>query len=544
MNDLEFLSFKDFIERQENSKDWTIVCRSDELKSPYFDNPEDCAVVSFLAPHSDEIIQKIISHYDWRVDFYFGKVSFDIDYSTNEIFLNSGKQTIYYDPPIEVEPFTIFREFSGLFPGKAEIIQEFILYHNLYFDETNNRYIEHRTEEPVIEFGNNKQIRIKTNYIRDFLAAKKMILVTCRDHKRHLKKKLSDLTSDERIEIKKISQLHNHSVIIFDYPQEKCVCSNLFAKDILTPLATPLHPDYQLLRPDREYEDYVVGVDEATGEDIQRNCKQEGGMEFLQLAFFEKTVLDKYYGNSRIYTVEPRTIFSLHEWNLSYGVNNSGFVHVHLGDLQYIPHSEQQYWKQHNVRPQGGMSSESFKADYMAEFVESTDPIHRFKNLCTKLDNKINETFGFTMFKELIGEDQHVKTGIHSLTSNDAGEFDKQLIFLTKLAVDSINYSEIEKIVLWKPPEDQSYNKLGFLENFLIEKADMGENLAAKIVQPFRFAYELRSSAVAHRKSSKRYPKLIQKHDLEGLNHIEKLSKIVDSINTSISIILEAEFQK
>jgi len=543
MNDLEFLSFKDFIGQQEIQKDWTIVCRGDKIHKNYFDTPDDCAIVSFLAPNDSAVIEKIISHFDWRVDYYFGKVSFDIDYSTNEIFLNSGKDTIYYDPPIEVEPFTIFREFSGLFPDRPEIIQEFILYHNLFFDTSKNCYIEPRSEESVIEYDENQQIRIKTNFIRDFLAAKKMILVTCRDHKRHLKKKLSELTSEERIEIQNISTLHNHSVTVFDYPREKYACSNLYAKDILTPLAAPLHRDYQSIKPDREYENFIVGVDEVSGKDEIVNCKQDGGMEFLQLAYFKKTVLDKYHGNSRLYRVEPRVIYSLDEWYLSCGINDSGFVHVHLGDLQYLPFSEQQYWRQFNVRPQGGMSQESFRSDYMAEFVESSDPIHRFHNLCKQLDKKINDLFGFGFFKEMIQADQYVKTEIHTLTSNNQGEFDKQLIFLTKLAVDSINYEEIEKIILWKPPEDQAYNKLGFVENFLIEKAGVDKNVAKQIIQPFRFSYELRSSSSAHRKSSKRYSKFIQKHDLEVLNEIEKFSKIVDSVNTAISLILEADFE-
>lgn len=63
-----------------------------------------------------------------------------------------------------------------------EISEEFRLYHNLYYDSRKSEFIflsesgEEDTAAKIEKTGNNLRVQIKTKYLRDFLAAKSMVL--------------------------------------------------------------------------------------------------------------------------------------------------------------------------------------------------------------------------------------------------------------------------------------------------------------------------------------------------------------------------------
>jgi len=368
-----------------------------------------------------------------------------------------------------------------------------------------------------------------------------MVLVRCHDHRRHGQSSVVDVIGEEWRKYEHKKDLYNYSVVITEFDHNKIASSRLLGKDILMPLEKPQHRDYSYFKlEDKKYEEFIVEIDEKSGKEITESCKQDGGMPFLQLAFFDKKVLQKYLNDSRIYTVGSRHISHLGIWGLPYGENKAGLIHVHLGDLQYIPHNEQRYWKTFNVPPKGGMSDSSFRADYMAEFVDSEDNIHSLLKLHEEINKKFEEKYQFQLFKDLIAEDQHIPKTIHTLTSNDQGEFDQQILHMVKLCVDSLNIKELKKSVSLRLVEGEEDQLLQYLFHFLKEKLSLDDNTAKQILEGFIMIQEIRSKSSAHRKSKKNFPKLLKKYGLENLLNKEKFDKIAGIMVLKLSKILNS----
>jgi hypothetical protein len=110
---------------------------------------------------------------------------------------------------------------------------------------------------------------------------------------------------------------------------------------------------------------------------------------------------------------------------------------------------------------------------------------------------------GWDFFLPLHSDDEHVLTAFHLLTSDNQAEFDRQVLGLTKLMVDSLNEAEIAKGLRTILPNDKGIAKL---EKFFIERGLVGFEPHIKFIRTLQ---DLRSTSAAHRKGSK-YEKLIQ----------------------------------
>ena len=186
MNEIEFLNFEDWkgeIVRDKCNDPWIVV-----YEFHYGDNKY--ATFCSLVPNKKEYMGQILkNNTSWEVNRNFGYPSWAMDSNGN----------IYYERfesrcSIPFEPLVIYRSFNGPKEDYIEISEEFRLYHNLYHDTTKNEYISilyNGEEESVIKLeklGDGFRIKIKTKYLRDFLAAKSMALVRFHDHYRQISK--------------------------------------------------------------------------------------------------------------------------------------------------------------------------------------------------------------------------------------------------------------------------------------------------------------------------------------------------------------------
>ena len=72
--------------------------------------------------------------------------------------------------------------------------------------------------------------------------------------------------------------------------------------------------------------------------------KNKGAPHYLTPVYFDKAVLQKYFGSSSEYEVQDSAIHKHGYWRLRFDNNSPGHVCVFLGDLgRDIPHSEQIY---------------------------------------------------------------------------------------------------------------------------------------------------------------------------------------------------------
>jgi hypothetical protein len=493
-----FLRFDDWIAAKTHlRKDWITVGRFDDFSHNSF------GTFSVLAPNESETIKKILAGWSWEQSSDFGKPYFSMHYPSKKISFHLGDKEERNG--ISFEAFTILREFYSAAPSRVDVIQSFMFYHGLCCDSQNDRCIEPISEEEVIKYVNPCFVNIKTHYIRDYLAARNMILVRYHDHRRLVNRSFSEIVEKEKEEIEVIEEDRRFYIVIsqgLDRTAE--TFSRLLGKDIVYPYKEPTHRDFLYLvgKEEKKYEHYIIDIGEQ-GKKIEETCNERNLSpgKFLIPTFFKREVLRKYFQNPRRYIVTGGYLSCLNLWGLPFGINNEGLVHVWLGDLGRIPYEEQLHFRQYNVVPSGGLSEEFYRTQILAQFVESKDLVYNLQKLRDEINNLCESKLGFRIFKELSEEDLYIYKSLHVPTTTEFQELDEQLIFLAKLLPDSIDKSKLETIVFWKPATNNENTKLRYLEKFLEKIFCQKSTESEQIVQPFRNLQRLRSLSAAHTKS-------------------------------------------
>jgi hypothetical protein len=540
-NEVEFLRFKDWIESNEHLRsDWITVARDDKPSVA-----DSRGTFSALIRNTDHDSQTVLANFEWNVDSDFGQPFFGR--SEGVITLDLGDK--HLDNGVEFTPFTILRSFHTTHEGRAEIVQNFVLYHNLYWDSTAQKFLDPITNDAVIDYVAPKFVRIKTTHLKDYLAARKMMLVRFHDHRRFVKEDVAKILGQQSEEFTVRNRESHYGIYIgtLGLGQENEAFSRLLGKDLVRPYEEPVHEEYNWLagKP-KKHATFLIRIDES-GSKIESTCDEKilsnlfvdkGTPQFLTPVYFKQDVLKKYYDNSR-YTASSYGVSFLDIWHIPIGVNKEGLVHAWLGDLGSIPYEEQLHWKQYNVAPSGGINEEFHKTQILAQFIEPKDPIYRLHQTREQLNKNAMSRFGFRIFKELPEEDAYIVKSIHIPTLDEQKELDGQLIYLSKYLVDSLSKSDLEAHVTWRPGRSEENTHIRFLRAFLIERLGYSEMLAKQSVDPLRIAQALRSQSAAHVKSNE-YQKLLEKIGMARITRQEQFRILVESLNTSLSSIAEA----
>lgn len=92
-------------------------------------------------------------------------------------------------------------------------------------------------------------------------------------------------------------------------------------------------------------------------------------------AFFRPEVLIRYKSDREKYSVDDHQIRCRNAWELRYGVNDSGQVHVYIVDLRKLPSPEMIYWESFNEPPKSGLSERTIQTDFLAEWPDDVSPV-------------------------------------------------------------------------------------------------------------------------------------------------------------------------
>lgn len=539
MIDADFLSFRDWVDAKEHLRsDWVVVGRVEG-----HDKPESKATFSALTANNEESLAKILSHYDWDVSMDLGHPRFR---STGDGMAALDLGTVDSNLGVPLEAFTLYRDFHGAYESAFELAQNFLLYHNLHYDKDEEKFVNSQNDDEVVRYSDPHTVLVSSGYLKEYLAARKMVLVRFHDHRRFVKKPVETILGKKSEEISvKTDDTHYH-IYVGALNSLYETFSRLLGKDLILPFSEPTHEDYLFLtgKLRRNYASFIVGT-EKTGEKVESTCNEEvlsnnfvdrGTSHFLTPVFFKRDVLQRYYAGTRRYTVGTGWVSCLDLWQIPFGENKEGLVHVWLGDLGRIPYEEQLHWKLYNVPPSGGLEEAFYKTQILAEFTESEDPVYLLNRERELLNNQFEQKFGFKLFKELTGEDAYVAKSIHIPTSNEQKELDEQLLLLAKYLVDSINKADLEARVLWKPPNQNENTHTRFLEVFLVEAMRMEQTLARQVVESLRTLQTLRSLSAAHTKSTE-YRTQLEKLGVAGLKPKHVIRKLVNLVTSSLSLI-------
>lgn len=362
-----------------------------------------------------------------------------------------------------VKPLVIVRNYDGLRDPEFEILQDFCVFHQLWFNEIRSAYVKFDDSGDAYDVirVSSQHVRIRRKEIRQFLAVKSLTMVL---FFRRLCYSLQPIDLVDEI------QRHVDPIRASD----GCVYS-FFANE-LQPLGRDKYQSLSIVSgkkvikglplaecgiwpfdetAGKEYERFIVGVDDndkpvlftcdpGAVDPLSFSKTTQFGL-YMTLVYFKKKVLAKYehFDKLAVFQVGRGYVKCGAKWRMKFydSRKNNDQIMVFLGDLQNLPYAEQLHWKSMNVPP---IDSESFKNCSVGKCVRNAQ---HFKNSYASLQTSWHEHFGWALFRPLVDTDSnHLKT-LRSPTTNDRTELESISISLSKLFIEGINFDKLRNEV-------------------------------------------------------------------------------------------------
>lgn len=452
-----------------------------------------------------------------------------------------------------IKPLVINREFNesqtnyGERTNYSEISEEFRLFHNLYYDKENDKYIKIDDEgnEHIVAVVEPDCIQIKLQEIRQFLAIKEMYLSIQFSFEGDLKYSPEELGvgEDEKVgegETTPVRQATADGDICWWHWQSRGYhdIRRLEGKRLIKPLPESKSDFWDFVE-ERKYVEFIIDVTE-NGEEITHTSDAPHRMDPVH---FRKQVLDKYYDKPSIYLVEDSRV-SCDWWAARIDNHHDDKVIVLMRDLSSLPYTEQQHWRIYNILPEGGLSKTYFERYLKGSFTATSDrPEHLFKHRYAHLQKDSEKYLGWQLLRPLDPRDEHHLKRLRVPSTNEQSDFDALVLSLTKILIDSLNEKELKKLISLEqeqnltPDQKKNLKGIGWLEIALTSCDVEG---AANHITFLRKLQNLRSTGSAHRKGSN-YQKIANYFGIEskGLRSVFAgiLSKALDVLDYFIFLI-------
>jgi hypothetical protein len=450
---------------------------------------------------------------------------------------HKGKETTTYHRfgTEGIRPLVVVREFRGAWPSYIELCEEFRHFHNLAEDQENQCLLDFDESGYKVEVAKISEHRVDIDfvYLRRFLAATQLYLAIYFESVRYSRIRLDDVPENQRLlEYRDTSSRYSLHVATCDFHKGFLTFSRLLGKVIIPP--PPIdecgkwpfdeeraEPEISFIigaNPDGTLIEYTSNPDKLAN-DFGAN---PGAPLYLTPVYFRREVLQKYYAEPERYSVEDGYLRCLGLWGMQ--IDNSHPTHVvaFLGDLgRDLPYRERLHWKQYNVLPprDAGFTETFSRRSFLAQFVEPSSVDLIFRNEYEELNNAWRNKFGWPLFLDPADEDKHILT-IHIPTTESQRELDEQILWLTKLLVDSLNEAELVKGLA----KVENEKGIGKFERFLESKKCPHTK---EIVELLRDIQKLRSTSVAHRKS-RDYRETMKRLGLTGKSGPEVMKTLLN----------------
>ena len=239
-----------------------------------------------------------------------------------------------------IEPLVLYRTFHGIREKYLEVSQEFRLYHNLFQEESRNRFIvfdRDGNESEAIRYGTNF-VEIRTDLLLSFCSVKQSALAVYVDSSRFSKLTLEKMGVEEtRSRFSGESFIYHLAVVPaeFVFDKESKTIGHLIGKKYIFP-----EPYDQKEEPAEKFHEFIIGTDEY-GNPNRHTCdpeqlanffgKNPEAPNYLTPVFFRADVLSKYYADSQKYSVEDGHLRCAGLWGLGMDNDHADYVVVRLG---------------------------------------------------------------------------------------------------------------------------------------------------------------------------------------------------------------------
>lgn len=479
-------------------------------------------------------VSKALEHDSWDLRIGDGQPGFTRYY-------NDGNDLVKYERFVggHVEPIVYSRNFHGIKPEQFDLSEEFRLYHNLYHDRSNDRYIhiDDRDDETVaVEVSSSSRIRAKTYLLRQYMAARQLALAIYFDQSATASVDVEVAkASFPRIEIASADRRYDFHI----GEVMGRTFSRLIGKKIILPPPITEAGIWPYSHRSPQYAEFIIGVD-RNGSPITHTSDpdalanyfgaNEAAPHYLTPIWFTRNVLAKYYDDPNKYSVEDSYLRCGSLWGLRMDNNLSDHVAVYLGDLgRDLSYEEQVYWRHFNVTPDDRQTSETnYRRSFLAEFTDPSAPDLVFRQRYTLFSKAWLNEFGWSLYRPLHEGDIHILKQLRAPISDALGEFETQLLYLVKLLIDSLNEKELTAALGSAVPNEQGISKF---ERYLETKAYPFKDRDIRLLRTLQ---NLRSSATAHAKG-RNFDKLKESVGLDRDSPSEVFRRLLEQANEMLA---------
>lgn len=509
--------FIDFIKNKHGEELWITVYKHNPIGIQDFDSGMYCALVD------KETTEEAMEQNSWDLRVGCSAPGFCI-------YHEEGKKiTEYFSNEDDrfLRP-VLMRDFHGKKENYIEILEEFRLFHNLYYDKKNNTYLsfdDAGDEVEVIKLMEN-EVKIRRSYLRSFMAARQMNLLLYFEFTRHFKDRVSYKEDIKTTKLKYTIYSGESYLEGYNY------FTRILGKKLI--LCEPMEKcGVWPFEKEKVYQEFIIGGD--IDEPLSFTCNPDllsnyfganpDAPHYLTPVFFRKDVMQKYYSASD-YDITDGHLSRTGSWSLRLDNNSPGHVSVFLGDLGTdLPEKEQVYWKSFNILPDGRkISNANFQRSFLGNFHDSESPEHIFKSKFRLLQDTWRDNYGFELFLPLANKDEHFYNSLRSMLTNEQSEFDAQILALTKITIDSINVKSLRKHL---EVSDSDVKSIALIE-ILLQK--LKSNNTIRFVNLLRGIQSVRSTGVAHRKGND-YTKAIARLDIDDGDYASEFDLLLMEMN-------------
>lgn len=429
------------------------------------------------------------------------------------------------------EPLVIKREYNGVATDSIEIVEEFRLLFNLYFNSQKNEYIDVSNGEgiTVVKMNDDGYVTIHKRYLKTYLAVKEKVLMI------HIDSRCVSIDNSEKIKEDGLAYRNSENTIFYTLNigntstgLKRKNYSIIYAKNVVSGCSL-CDSNIWPYNEEKTYVDFIIGIDE-NGKEIRHTCNPKElnnyfganptAPHYLTPVYFDSAVLNKYYSKPEIYKVEDGIIRCGVLWSLYIDNSNSDYVSAYLGDLgRDLPsEAEQHYWRGFNKSIGGKLSKTKIKRDFMCIASDSESPDFVFKKAYIRLNRVFTEKYGWPLFLSLTEQDAYNFETLRVPVNNSIAEMDMLVLSLVKILIDSLNEKSISKRLTGN--YEKLVGSISKIEAWLCESNIENYNEHIKFLRNLQ---ELRSSGTGHRKG-KGYQKITKKLDVKKENYAETFS--------------------
>lgn len=444
-----------------------------------------------------------------------------------------------------VEPLVLVQRMHGIVPDVFLISEEFRLLMNLWEDRTTGNFYsinEDGSKELAVEFEG-KHIRVRTPILRRYQAARQLDLLLFSDTRASV---TTDVKSEAFDDLREEDHVEGDAVVFmgigdFTFGEQR-VFSRLLVKRVLPPPMQEKSGIWPWDTEDDDFPEFIIDEDED-GRPVKFTCNPEElsnyfganpeAPHYLTPVFFSPEVLKRYYDNPAMYSVTDGRLSCGSLWGVQIDNGNTKAVMVFLGDLgRDLPSSHRDHWRAYNIAPVGKMSESTFRRSFLAQFAETENPEHLFKNAYLALQRAWLETWEWNLYREAEGNDAELIQRVRIPLNNTDVEFEAQLLSLAKLLVDLLNEAAIATgLPLVK--DEKGISKLKrFLESAGYERTDRDIGLLRRI-------QNLRSRIAAHTAGSSGQAFLAK--ELGGLSKQDFIQQLMQDATVMFADLAELE---